>query len=485
MKTITPFLVCLLVFSMVTAVEAFQIVDSTPKQLVLHSDGSFDMIPEGSVVEGSLEAGDEITEEGYIIVMRDDGVQIVVPSSEINNLEYYDLKSTTKFTSLSACNSGCESSLKSTCNMLYGQYITLTNIQCSSAFLCTGRCDQKIGGCTIDSQCGKPSYCANGCMGYRSGTTFIESGSKCVSGTCKTIICGSYTECGGEACTADFAEQYCVDHASTGQAATSAGCSSTGQPICKYGAVGGGITCTSKSQCVALAPFCQYGRVGEPYCNQEKNCQGDVYRSLCNWGACNKAPTTPTTPTTPTIPTTPCDGDGWCDVGETARLCDDCTASGNTGCGDGVCSGTEDSVNCGVDCTGSCPPSQSAPSCYGKDVVVEVTSASCSKYQDVLIACPIACEGGVCVDTAPTTGSCGDGTCGSNEDGLTCPGDCPKATCGNSKCDIGEDGLTCPGDCETPTGGGGGIPVDSNLVIIIAVIALLASLGFILMRSRR
>lgn len=46
----------------------------------------------------------------------------------------------------------------------------------------------------------------------------------------------------------------------------------------------------------------------------------------------------------------------------------------------------------------------------------------------------------------PTT--CGNGTCGPNENYENCPVDCQfEQQCGNSKCEIGEDRLSCPADC--------------------------------------
>ncbi len=49
---------------------------------------------------------------------------------------------------------------------------------------------------------------------------------------------------------------------------------------------------------------------------------------------------------------------------------------------------------------------------------------------------------------------CGDDTCGVEEDGDQCPGDCSLGltgddppTCGNSTCDVGESRRNCPSDC--------------------------------------
>lgn len=84
-----------------------------------------------------------------------------------------------------------------------------------------------------------------------------------------------------------------------------------------------------------------------------------------------------------------------------------------TTCGDGICSGSENSSTCPSDCdwcgNGICGGNENS------------------------WTCPSDCA------------VCGDGICNGSEDSWTCPSDC--AFCGNGVCDSNENSWTCPGDC--------------------------------------
>ncbi|MBM4371486.1 MAG: hypothetical protein FJ098_07515, partial [Deltaproteobacteria bacterium] len=99
-------------------------------------------------------------------------------------------------------------------------------------------------------------------------------------------------------------------------------------------------------------------------------------------------------------------------------------------CGDGACTGTEDSLSCCEDC-GNCLAE-------GCPAVCECDEFCCGNWDDW---CDVECSGT----------SCGDGVCQPCEDETTCAGDCaaPDPVCGDGICtaDAGEDSHSCCEDC--------------------------------------
>lgn len=91
-----------------------------------------------------------------------------------------------------------------------------------------------------------------------------------------------------------------------------------------------------------------------------------------------------------------------------------CSCPGD--CGDGVCSGSENSSNCPTDC------GPSGPVC-GNGVCESGESTS---------SCPADCH----TTTPPSGPSCGNGVCEGREK-LTCPSDCPCPTAFASEANVG------------------------------------------------
>ena len=95
-------------------------------------------------------------------------------------------------------------------------------------------------------------------------------------------------------------------------------------------------------------------------------------------------------------------------------------------CGDGYCTGSEDSCSCPSDCSGSC----------------------CGNGR-----CEFGEECWCATDCGP---HCGNGSCDCGETRSSCPSDC--SYCGDGVCDPGETRYTCPSDC------GGDPPIFANLI---------------------
>lgn len=147
----------------------------------------------------------------------------------------------------------------------------------------------------------------------------------------------------------------------------------------------------------------------------------------------------------------PC-GNGAChpEKGETCKSCSlDCGPCAVEGvCGDGLCTGAEDSVKCPSDCK---PPAVCGDGACG-------TNENCAD-------CPGDCacaSGQYCSPTLKSCAQrpCGDGKCdkGIGEDCGTCSSDCGECQrtpgCGDGKCDPGETSSECPGDCKDVCGDG-------------------------------
>jgi beta-lactamase superfamily II metal-dependent hydrolase len=162
-----------------------------------------------------------------------------------------------------------------------------------------------------------------------------------------------------------------------------------------------------------------------------------------------------------------CDLDGICEPGESCHTCPaDCIASSGAICGNGVCEAgnAEDCLSCPADCNGkqtgkgserfccggpsgcgnsrcasdgfACTEIASTPSCCG--------DGACSGIEDSLV-----CE----LDCGPAP-YCGDGTCGDAEDACGCPADCgapPASEIAGLSCTDGDDN-DCDGlaDCDDP-----------------------------------
>lgn len=161
-------------------------------------------------------------------------------------------------------------------------------------------------------------------------------------------------------------------------------------------------------------------------------------------------------------------GDGYCQnlIGETASNCSaDCDPNcipdcDGKQCGPNGCSGTCGVCDKGQTCNNGICEQICTPNCQGKQCGDDGCGGSCgncttSKY------CNAA---GHCVANS----YCGDKVCNSNENCLTCLGDCPcqpgyacnpstaacVPTCGNGTCDRGENCNSCASDCPCPNGQG-------------------------------
>jgi hypothetical protein len=102
---------------------------------------------------------------------------------------------------------------------------------------------------------------------------------------------------------------------------------------------------------------------------------------------------------------------------------------GETGCT--VCASAIANFPCYFDNNPGCEP---ANMCYGQ-----------------LTTCNSACPAPTSADACVSSGYCGDGTCNSNEDSISCPTDCGGGGggfCGDGFCNLNtEDSFMCPEDC--------------------------------------
>ncbi len=183
----------------------------------------------------------------------------------------------------------------------------------------------------------------------------------------------------------------------------------------------------------------------------------------CGNGVCEEGESTTSCPEDCTC------GNGTCDEGEDVSSCaEDCTV-----CGDGQCTGDENCDTCEQDC-GACPRCPDGE-CNGQETC-ETCPQDCG-------SCAELCGNGVldanedcdgtdlfgedCVTQGYDAGTlacdehclfdysgcvnyeCGNGTCDPNEDGTSCPEDCP-AGCGDGTCNAadGETCATCAADCQ-------------------------------------
>jgi len=117
------------------------------------------------------------------------------------------------------------------------------------------------------------------------------------------------------------------------------------------------------------------------------------------------------------------DGDCFRYIGETnATSPNDCAEI----CGDGICNGSENFVNCQTDCESA------------------VGDNFCNLYAGETFENAI----GDCTESG-----CGDYVCAGAETSESCSEDC-LTICGNSSCDTGENETNCPSDCSTSCGNG-------------------------------
>ena len=163
-------------------------------------------------------------------------------------------------------------------------------------------------------------------------------------------------------------------------------------------------------------------------------------------------------------------------------------------CGDHVCSGDEDAINCPDDCgelrcgDGFCMKEEEG--CVGDSRPgIEVCEADCRVALTDCgeSACPLTCS----YDDPP---SCGDGICRLDSsasgtqppaDGYetcaSCPEDCVShelcgASCGDGLCSTGENTVLCPADCEPICGDGlCGECMDTEFASVDAYLACVAT----------
>ncbi len=126
------------------------------------------------------------------------------------------------------------------------------------------------------------------------------------------------------------------------------------------------------------------------------------------------------------------------------------------GCGDGICSMSEDATTCPADCkeiqnpcgNGTCDVGETPQSCPAdcKDTSDPCGNGTCD-IGETPQSCPADCK--------PNPNPCGNGTCDIGETAQNCPVDCKPSepACGNGTCEVGENAQSCPQDCSSQGGG--------------------------------
>ncbi|MFH1089757.1 MAG: carboxypeptidase regulatory-like domain-containing protein [Candidatus Uhrbacteria bacterium] len=136
----------------------------------------------------------------------------------------------------------------------------------------------------------------------------------------------------------------------------------------------------------------------------------------------------------------------------------------NDVCGDSVCSQTESTLVCPIDCPeiptdicgdGICGSSESSDSCLADCPTTPIpTSDTCGDEICGESESPFTCFID-CGTSEPTDDVCGDGVCGLSESSLTCFVDCgtnePADVCGDGTCGLTETIDNCSADCLSET----------------------------------
>jgi hypothetical protein len=213
-------------------------------------------------------------------------------------------------------------------------------------------------------------------------------------------------------------------------------------PLCGNGVCGHGEECEN---CPADCGSCDGSHCGDSTCDvgggECTSCSLDCGGS-CGGGGVDAG-------------TSPVCGDGSCTGAENSTNCAQDCGGNNGSCGDGSCSGGETCSSCASDC-GTCPPVCGDGACNGGETQT---------------SCPGDCGGGggntcgdfvcatdgseclLCIDCLGNPLCCGDGFCELGEDSTNCLGDCPdtgggQADCSHDVCTIGTPLLSTCGTCE-------------------------------------
>ena len=167
---------------------------------------------------------------------------------------------------------------------------------------------------------------------------------------------------------------------------------------------------------------------------------------------------------TPVVVDPDCNNDGECDPGEDCHICPtDCiSGTGATSCGDGVCQpdAGEDCISCDVDCRGQLGGNPRRRYCCGADV--DCTDSRCSADAWLCDGTPVGpycCGDGPCTGPEDSTNCaidcqgafCGDGNCDAGETPCDCEVDCGTPPAAETVCDDGIDNdCDLSADCEDP-----------------------------------
>lgn len=167
---------------------------------------------------------------------------------------------------------------------------------------------------------------------------------------------------------------------------------------------------------------------------------------------------------TPVVVDPDCNNDGECDPGEDCHICPtDCiSGTGATSCGDGICQpgAGEDCISCEVDCRGQLDGNPRRRYCCGADV--DCTDSRCNADAWICDGTPVGpycCGDGPCTGPEDSTNCaidcqgafCGDGNCDAGEDPCNCEVDCGAPPAFETLCDDGIDNdCDLNADCEDP-----------------------------------
>jgi hypothetical protein len=207
-------------------------------------------------------------------------------------------------------------------------------------------------------------------------------------------------------------------------------------PVCGNGQTEAGEQCddgnqvstdTCRNDCTL--PFC-----GDGIRDSGEQCDGESLGGA----TCGGCGGTVSCTASCTLNTNACT-DGICSGSETCSSCPlDCRHGGAT-CGNGLCEAAdgENCLTCAADCRGQQGGKPASRFCCG--AAGGVNNVGCS-----------ASQCGSCTTTA-SSGCCGDGACGSGENGTNCSRDCGAApVCGDLACNGTETKCSCAGDCGAP-----------------------------------
>ncbi|MCD6496989.1 MAG: hypothetical protein J7M25_01630 [Deltaproteobacteria bacterium] len=327
-----------------------------------------------------------------------------------------------------------------------------------------------FGACDKGTSIGNNGSCGDGLCSETESTDSCPADCSCGNGTCDqgediSSCAQDCSTCGDGQCTGDETCTNCSDD-----------CGAC--PSCGDGTCNGDEDCTSCPDDCGACGVC-----GNGIKEQGEDCDGtDLHNEDCVMNgfvggtlACTDLCLFDTSGCYK-----PECGNHVCEAGEDHS---NCPADCSVGCGDDACSPTEGET-CG-NCPGDCSCGETACKdfltclyqCQDQSCAATCHEQGCKEAQEasaqVMVCLDQNCQsdcvnpsatgcascvgqscgafvGGCYQTTCP--GTCGDGTCDSDEDHATCPQDCPL--CGDGSCDPGEDSQSCPADCTGTCGDG-------------------------------